>query len=285
MSTHSRLLQHDFLAAPMPDASGAGVTGRGPTIHPLIAEHIDVVHLIATARAPLHPLLARALGGASRIAFWGRDIARLAVKPRDSIVVDLLDGGPSIPCTSFTPLARRAHVWLVIGCTPVSPDWMEVAAQPGTHMIRCFHDPGRAHLDQLVVTLERQLRKPRVEELVSRLLEAEPRFLCAKQFVAAILAHPWEARHPMQLALLAGRPLADLKATCRALGFRRAEHFMVAIRLVAVDLLSAHRGLSVAAARELAGVADTSNFRRQLRRAARGSRDGIGRLKRDCTES
>jgi hypothetical protein len=243
-----------------------------------MVDHGHVIFLIANSKAPLHPLLSQGLGHVATVLFWGSAVQRLSVKSCSVVVVDLLDGGPPIQPCALLPLASGATVWLVAGPRPVASDWLDLAHEPGVHVERCPPERVTEGLERVVAAIERALRGPTLQQLAALVLQREPRFLGAAELLTPILEHPWEIRHPRQLALRTGQSLSRLRETCRTLGFQRAEHFIVAVRMVAAEELMARDRLQPYAARRLVGIADLSNFRRQLRRAQHGSPAACGTL-------
>jgi AraC-like DNA-binding protein len=236
-----------------------------------MVDHGHVILLLANSKAPLHTLLSQGLGHVATVLFWGSAVQRLSVKTCAVAVVDLLDGGPPLQPCALLPLASGATVWLVAGPRPVASDWLDLAHESGVHVAQCPPERPTEGVERVVAAIERALRGPTVEQLAARVLEREPRFLGAAELLTPILEHAWEIRHPSQLALRTGQSLSRLRETCRTLGFRRAEHFIVAVRLVAAEDLMARDRMRPCAARHLVGIADLSNFRRQLRRAQHGS--------------
>jgi len=66
-------------------------------------------------------------------------------------------------------------------------------------------------------------------------------------------------------------PDGALRGACRTLGFTRVEHFMTAVRFVALELLVRDHRITLPVARRSVGIASPTNARRQLQRARRRS--------------
>jgi hypothetical protein len=189
----------------------------------------------------------------------------------DFLVIDLLDGGHSVQASAVAGLLSRAHALLVTGTSPVAPEWLEFSGQQPIRVVRCPSCSSSERFVKLVTAIEVETSGPTGAEIAAIVLERELRFAAVAEVVRTICEHPWEARHPGDLAVLAGMRLPALKDSVGKLGFRRVEHFIVAVRLIAFEELVGRGQLPSQTARRLAGLIDPSNVSRQLRRARAGS--------------
>jgi hypothetical protein len=235
-----------------------------------VVTHESVIHLLAQSKAPLFSVLAEGLHLDGRVRWWSSAPVGAAVKAGDVLVVDLMDGGPSLSPTVLVPLLPRAVAWLVTGTKPVGPDWLDLAGRPEVRVERCLCRPG-PESRALLATLDAYLRGPTGAQIGALVVEREPRFAAVQALVRILCERPWEARHPGQLAALAAVRPARLRSLARGVGCQRVEHFIIAVRMVAFEGLVTCQGISPAKARNLVGLADPSNAHRQLRRAQAGS--------------
>src|SRR6266496_6820528 len=121
-------------------------------------DHQHVIHLIANSKAPLHAVLTHGLAHLARVMFWGSALQRLAVRGGNTVVVDLLDGGPGISPSDILRLASSTDVWLVTGLHSIPCEWLDLARQPGVSVARCSPKSNTAAFDRLVAALERRIR-------------------------------------------------------------------------------------------------------------------------------
>lgn len=237
--------------------------------------HERVIHLLAVSKAPLFAVLSERVHARARVRWWASAPPSGALKPGDALVIDLLDGGSAVRADALLPV-QHIRAWLVTGKKPVAPAWLDFVTQGGDRVVRCHCTSGG--FESLITGLESELRGPSLEHIAALVLEHEPRFASMVGIVHALLEHPWEARHPGQLATLAAIPLTSLRSACRQLGFHRVEHFMTAVRLIAMDQLVVRHRLPERVARRLVGLADASNVMKQVRHAQTGSPEAFRTL-------
>ena len=233
--------------------------------------HPTVIHLVATSQAPLLALLSRALGVIAKVRWWTAVPAATALRGGDLLVVDLLDGGRGIQPAAVARMATRARALLVAGSTPIAPEWLEVSRQERLHVVRCPGCSASERFVKLVAAIESELSGPTGGEIADQVLRREARFAAVADIVRVICEHPWETRRPVAVATLARMGLPSLKRAVGDLGFRRVEHFIVAVRLVALEELVSRHRIPPRSARRIVGLIDPSNVSRQLRRARVGS--------------
>lgn len=235
--------------------------------------HERVIHLLAVSKVPLFAVLSEQVRARAHVRWWTSVPPSGAVQPGDALVIDLLDGGPTAQVALLYRMLQRVKAWLVTGRHPVTPTWLDFAIQGGNRVVRC-HCTTDGY-KSLITGLECDLRGPPFEQIAILVLEHEPRLTSLTGIVRVLLDHPWDARHPGQLASLAAIRLTTLRSACRSLGFRRVEHFMTAVRLIAVEQLVTRQRIPLPVARRLVGLADASNLLKQVRRAQAGSPGAI----------
>jgi len=118
-----------------------------------------------------------------------------------------------------------------------------------------------------------------VGQLARLVLEQEPVFQPVAPLVELVCQHPWRIRRPRDLAQHTGIRLGSLKRQLAELGFHRVEHFIVCVRMVALEQLMTREPVEIAEARWRVGIGDTTNARRQLRRAKKSSKDAFLKLR------
>jgi hypothetical protein len=124
---------------------------------------------------------------------------------------------------------------------------------------------------KLVAAIEAETSGPTGAEIAAHVLERETRFAPVLEVVKAICERPWETRRPAELARIAGMRLPALKQAVGDLGFRRVEHFIVAVRLIAFEEVVGRLRVPPQRARRMVGLIDRANVSRQLQRARAGS--------------
>lgn len=233
--------------------------------------HPTVIHLVATSKVPLLPLLARTLRSVASVRWWTSVPPVTAMRTGNSLVIDLLDGGRLLEASAVGRLLARAQALLVTGSSPVAPDWLELSQHERVRVVRCPGCSSGERFIKLVAAIEAEASGPSGAQIAAVVLEREARFAAVAEIVRTICERPWEARRPADLAALTGMGLPALKHAVGALGFRRVEHFIVAVRLIAFEDLVGRGHMPPPTARRLAGLIDPSNVSRQLRRARVGS--------------
>ncbi|PYO69879.1 MAG: hypothetical protein DMD71_03570, partial [Gemmatimonadetes bacterium] len=170
-------------------------------------------------------------------------------------------------------------LWLVPGGEAVHPYWLELASRSGTRVVACDAEARSRGVPHLVDALQDALGRQSGRQLSRLVLDQEPVFRPVEPLVELICQHPWRIRRPRDLALHTGMGIGPLKRQLAELGFHRVEHFIVCVRMVAFEQLMAHERLPIAMARWRVGIGDTTNARRQLRRAKKSSKDAFLKLR------
>lgn len=236
-----------------------------------------VVHLIGSREGDVGALLTAALAGGTHVRYWASAPAPDQVGAGDQIVVDLTGGEPRVRPDAVRLLAEAADIWLVTGVDLAPAPWVALARDPRVRLVSPGSKPDG--LLALVRDLGQQMRAPSGGEVARLVLHHTPLFEPVAPFVTAVCEQPWRVRRPCDLAAVTGVSRHRLLQTCRRLGFSRVEHFITAVRMVALSLLTAERGVTLAVARRSLGITDTSNARRQLERALHRSGAALRQLK------
>lgn len=236
-----------------------------------------VVHLIGSREGHVGLLLDTAVSGGARVRHWTTPPAPDQVSSGDQVVVDLTAGEPLAGPEAVAALTQAADVWLVTGVDLVPGSWVALARDPRVRMVSPGSGPDP--LAGLVKELAQQIHAPPGGEVARLVLDRTPLLDPVAPFVTAVCEQPWRVRRPCDLAAAVGLSRHRVLQSCRALGFERVEHFITAVRMVALSLLTAERGLSLAVARHTLGITDTSNARRQLERARHRSGAALRQLK------
>ncbi len=156
---------------------------------------------------------------------------------------------------------------------------MSVLAHAPIHVVTCTPAERASGFLTLGKALRAQLAGPCTDGIADLVLAKEPSLQSLETLVRAVCTRPYEIRRPKDLARACGLGIALLKGQAKELGFTRIEHLLVCIRMVACEQLVAQRHLPLQTARRLVGIADSSNSRRQFRRARRGSPDALRKLR------
>jgi hypothetical protein len=229
--------------------------------------HEPRVHLVARSSEPLHSILGKALGSVGRILHW-QSIPKLnLLKAGDTIVVDLLEENPTVDAASVNRLPKSLTLLLVTGDRRIDPEWIEVAVQSNARLVRWRHESPR----ELITEIELAAHTISGMEIAQLVTEREPAFKGLEALVVSVCEHPWEVRHPKDLALASGFRFQRIRNMCQTRGFHRVEHFIVAVRMVALEGLIGPQRVPSGIAQMLVGISDATNARRQLRRARSGS--------------
>lgn len=176
----------------------------------------------------------------------------------DIVVVDLTNPRATIEPCRLQPLVGCATLCLVPGNAPIHPQWLDLASQPGVHVLTAgWHD-----------RLLRLIQGPGGDRIAELVLDAEPALDPLKALVVVVCCDPWSIRRPRDLALRCRMTPGAVRRQCAQAGFARVEHFIICVRLVACNKLVAIERLPIRTARALAGFDDPSNMRRHARRAA-----------------
>jgi len=228
--------------------------------------HLATVHLLGVSGSAA--TLSRALKPKVEARVWASAPPAHEVRPGDVVVVDLTDRHASVEPRRLQPLLGRATVCLLPGDTPISPQWLNIASQPGVHVLSVS---SRQVGDVTVAELLRLVGGPSGRRVAELVLNAEPTFRFVQPLVEALCQDPWSIRRPRDLARQCRVTLGLVRRQCAELGFNRIEHFIICVRLLAYSELVASEHLPIRTARALAGFGDPSNMRRHAHRAARHS--------------
>jgi hypothetical protein len=226
--------------------------------------NIATVHVLATAGSAA-VALCRALKPKVVARHWAAAPPVHEVRPGDVVVVDLTDAHHPVDPSRLQPLLGRGTVCLIPGDAPISPHWLDLASQPGVHVLSAS---SRQTGDATVAELLRLVQGPTGRRVAELVLNAEPTLRFVEPLVEVLCGEPWSIRRPRDLALRSGMTLDAVRRQCGELGFTRVEHFIICVRLLAYSELVAREHLPIRTARALAGFGDPSNMRRHAQRAA-----------------
>ena len=202
--------------------------------------------------------MCRALTSKVNARHWAAAPPAQAVRPWDVIVVDLTNPHAAVEPRRVRPLLGCATLCLLPGNAPIHPHWLDFASQPGVQVL------STSWRDELL----RLIQGPGGDRIADLVLDAEPGLDPLKPLVEAVCRDPWSIRRPRDLALRSRMRLDAVRRQCAELGFKRIEHFIICVRLLAYSELVAKEHLSIRNARALAGFSDPSNMRRHAQRAS-----------------
>ena len=123
------------------------------------------------------------------------------------------------------------------------------------------------------------MRVPDLAAIAALVLAREPALAPLGDLVRLVCERPWQIRLPRDLAAACGHSVRTVRRQVASVGFLRVEHFLTCVRHVALEQLATCLHVSLPAARQLVGIADRANARRQLRRARRSTPAGGLRLR------
>ena len=233
--------------------------------------HPNVIHLVATSKVPLLPLLSHAFRSIASVRWWAAVPSIAAIRTGDLVVIDLVDGGRALQPAVAARLSTRGRMYLVTGTNPIAPEWLEISGHERVQVLRCPGCPTSERFIKLVAAIEAEMNGPAGDQIATYVLNREPRFAAVADIVRVICARPWETRRPVALAALAATGLPRLRRAVGELGFRRVEHFIVAVRLIAFEEVVSRHRVPSRRARRMVGLIDRANVSRQLQRARAGS--------------
>jgi hypothetical protein len=242
-------------------------------------ERGPAVHLLARKGSPLVARLARSLQGFVQVRWSERVPSGDRVQAGDIFILDLVEPPSKITPEEVAAVLEHGALWLVPGSEAVYPIWLELASRPGTRVVPCDAEARAGGVPHLVDALQETLGRQSGHQLARLVCEQEPVFRPVEPFVELICQHPWRIRRPRDLAQRTGLRIERLKERLAQLGFHRVEHFIVCVRMVALEQLMVRERLPIANARWRVGIGDTTNARRQLRRAKRSSKDAFLKLR------
>lgn len=233
------------------------------------------IHVISATRTGPAFAIDSLLGPRARVVRHSTWPAQGAFGGTDLVVLDL-DDLPAVPVTF--PLTtvqlwpRKVSVYLVAGEKAVAPGWLGIALQSGVQLINCSREERSKGFKPLVTRLVGHLDGPSAVDLTASILRHEPRLASAEVMILSICASPWQVRRPVDLARATGWSVLLVKRMCRALGFTRIEHFITQVRMLALEaVVGGGSRVPLPLARNLVGITDPSNLRKQAKRAHRGS--------------
>ena len=219
------------------------------------------VHILSPPGRPLANLYG-ALRPTVHVRNWAAAPPAHEVRSGDFVVVDLTHPQPRVEVRSLDLLLRRATLCLIPGDSLINPHWLDLASQPGVHVL------GGRTADERVTKLLCLIQGPSGNSIADLVLSAEPALQSLRALVETVCIDPWSIRRPHHLAVRCRMSLAVVKRQCVSAGFARVEHCILCIRLLAYEQLVVVEHLPVRTARLLAGFDDPSNMRRHVRRAA-----------------
>ena len=234
------------------------------------------IHLVSTSET-LATALSDSLAGKVKARVVPASRIPALSSPLDLIVVDFANLPSQASAHEALIWAQGDAFWALVGSRPLMPEWIPVLRHSGVHVISI----SQATLDirELSMALREVVCRTGCDSLVDLVLRAEPFLKRLEPAVHAILANPWTLRRPRDLASYLEMGFADLRSLCRSVGFRRVEHLLIAVRMIAFEQLVARAGTTVRIAREAVGIDDPSNARKQLNRARRYSRTAFRSLR------
>jgi len=242
-------------------------------------ERSPVVQVLARKGSPLIAQLSLSLRGFVQLRWTERVPAAERIHTGDIFVVDLAELPAGLTPDDVAPVLEHGQLWLVPGGEAVHPSWLELASRSGARVVPCDAEARAGGVPHLIDALQDTLGRQSGRQLARLVLEQEPVFRPVDAFVELICQHPWRIRRPRDLALHTGMRIGRLKQRLGEMGFHRVEHFIVCVRMVAFEQLMAHEHLPIAMARWRVGIGDTTNARRQLRRAKKSSKDAFLKLR------
>ncbi len=222
------------------------------------------VHVVSADHAGLLASIAAACG-------QDVDVRRFETAPRladvaagDMVVVDLDSFPPHLDPAWVGHFSERAAVLVVASDHAVRSAWLLWATTRLVQVTICAEETGYA---SAVAAVKRHFSGPPAAALIERLATRYPDLTPAADMIAALYAEPCAIRRPAQMARALDCAVNAVHARSQALGFARGEHLLTALRAALYRCLVEYFRKPKSVARSLAGIADPSNFQRQLRRA------------------
>jgi hypothetical protein len=235
-----------------------------------------VVHLVAGTRSSLGRAIDESLPTIAVRAWSGPD-SFLHVERGDLVLIDLAD--PTVPIASvpLERLLKRTETWLL--ASREHPSSLALAAlRPPRARVFLVESYGNHHYGAIVDKLRYRLgNEERGNALSASLLVRQECLVGVADLVKAICTCPKTVRRPRDLSAAVGLELETLRSRVGELGFCRIEHFIIAVKMVALEQLSIG-GIRHSAARAFLGLDDSTNARRQFRRATARSKEGLAHL-------
>jgi hypothetical protein len=185
------------------------------------------------------------------------------------VVIDLIHPPAGLQPPLYSADGKVFYVLLVARDQSVALPWVEFR-RSGTVEFASVDSAGLSErrFRPLVALLSRLTENVGPERLATVLIARNPWLKDCGDLVCTTLAQPWRIRDPIDLARAIGMLESALRVRCEALGLKRIEHFVTLIRWLAFENLTCVEEMSAKRARLVVGIADPSNFRRQLRRVS-----------------
>ena len=232
------------------------------------------VHVVAAGKSGLVAALRCACDRHSQVVHWEGIPEPSRVRAGDAVVVDAVDLPAGFRCSELGTFMPRAELFAVVGPGFVDAAWLSIVAHRAVRVVECDAAARRDGYASAVCALAGYLGGPTAEDLVASVLKRLPPLREVSDLVTEVCRSPWAIRRPARLAAAAGVTRRKLVERCAALGFRRVEHFISAVRVAAHEGLVSQFRTPSSRAWLLVGVGDLSNFGRQTDRARRCSPRG-----------
>src|SRR6267378_429650 len=158
--------------------------------------HPSVIHLVATSKVPLLPLLSHAFRSIASVRWWAAVPSIAAIRAGDLVVIDLLDGGRPLQPIDVARLSMQGRVFLVPGTNPIAPEWLEVSGRDRMDVLRCPGCSTSERFIKLVAAIEGEMCGPAGDQIATYVLNREPQFAAVADLVRVICERPWETRRP-----------------------------------------------------------------------------------------
>jgi len=233
------------------------------------------VHVVARSAGGLLAALRRRAWPDVEIAHWAEQPPEpRQVRPGDVIVLDLLELPVGSSCRQVGQCVDRIDVFAVVGPGMVDSGWLLLAGGGSVHCVECDERARRGGFAPVVQALDAHLSGLTPEELVGWVTDCEPWLGTVRDLVECLIRDPWAIRRPADLATAAGLTKPALRERCVALGCRRVEHFISAVRAAAQRCLVSRYRIPGLEAWQRVGVNDLANFSRQVKRGRRHAPPG-----------
>jgi hypothetical protein len=152
-----------------------------------------------------------------------------------------------------------------MGVDGIPPAWVDIVRLDHVVVVSVpAEDVGP--FESIVAALEEQLFVD-PEELFGHVIVNYPRLGAVSDIVRVMCANARSIRRPRHRLAAIGGVDVDVRRRVYAAGFVRVEHLMTYLRWCMCEVMTGKMGFGRARAHLLAGIRDTSNFRRQVRRA------------------
>lgn len=233
--------------------------------HPAEQRHQPSVGVFAPSRPGLVAALSSELEGIAGIVEL--DTIPYGKQARDRVfVVDPIDLRDGAAIARIRDCAATSIVYLLVGQGVLRSEWLEIVNDGRVKVIPFASSA--SGVSAAAGTLRQHLWGPSAEVLVRRVIQREPSLRQIENATCAVITHPWKVRRPKDLARVATTSIAELGRSVRKLGLVRVEHFILLVRMVALEvLIGPEYCMPASIARAAVGFSDPSNMRRQVARA------------------